>query len=252
MIELGGIPLRRLEYFVAAIESAHSVSSLSDFFMWVRGSLWAVFPHEIMLCSLGNPKESQYYRDCLHDEPLSAHKSAMLLDGPYSVLARLQAHARQFQVGELCLDAAGNCSLPLPEGLASDFAALGLGELWFVDCGSGGNLSPCSFALIGRTLRAELQPLLPLFKASIQLVLMRVTASGSDAQALAKPDASDTALTPRQQEIMNWVRQGKTNEEVGLIMGISPFTVKNHLQKIYARLKVSNRLQAVTSDRAFS
>jgi DNA-binding CsgD family transcriptional regulator len=52
-------------------------------------------------------------------------------------------------------------------------------------------------------------------------------------------------LTARQLEIMKWVRQGKTNYEIGVIMDISPFTVKNHLQKIYQRLKVSNRMQAV-------
>jgi DNA-binding CsgD family transcriptional regulator len=53
-------------------------------------------------------------------------------------------------------------------------------------------------------------------------------------------------LTARQQEIIKWVRQGKTNAEIGDIMGISAFTVKNHLQKIFKRLQVNNRAQAVS------
>jgi len=44
---------------------------------------------------------------------------------------------------------------------------------------------------------------------------------------------------------MKWVRQGKTNYEIGAIMDISPFTVKNHLQKIFQKLNVNNRVQAV-------
>lgn len=54
----------------------------------------------------------------------------------------------------------------------------------------------------------------------------------------------DKLLSPREQEIMEWVRKGKTNYEVGLILDISAFTVKNHLQRIYKKLGVFNRTQA--------
>ncbi|WP_153118018.1 XrtB/PEP-CTERM-associated transcriptional regulator EpsA [Rhodocyclus tenuis] len=56
----------------------------------------------------------------------------------------------------------------------------------------------------------------------------------------------DKLLSPREQEIMEWVRKGKTNYEVGLILDISAFTVKNHLQRIYKKLGVFNRTQAST------
>jgi DNA-binding CsgD family transcriptional regulator len=48
-------------------------------------------------------------------------------------------------------------------------------------------------------------------------------------------------------EILHWVREGKSNQEVGQILGISGLTVKNHLQRIYKALGVSNRTQAVAS-----
>lgn len=54
----------------------------------------------------------------------------------------------------------------------------------------------------------------------------------------------DKLLSPRELEIMEWVRKGKTNYEVGLILDISAFTVKNHLQRIYKKLGVFNRTQA--------
>lgn len=52
-------------------------------------------------------------------------------------------------------------------------------------------------------------------------------------------------LTTREIEILEWVRSGKTNIEIGMILDISSFTVKNHLQRIYRKINVSNRAQAV-------
>lgn len=65
-----------------------------------------------------------------------------------------------------------------------------------------------------------------------------------------KPDAQqaelspDQALSPREVEIMDWVKAGKTNYEIGIILNISTFTVKNHLQRIFRKLDVTNRAQA--------
>lgn len=59
------------------------------------------------------------------------------------------------------------------------------------------------------------------------------------------------ALTEREVEIVEWVAMGKTNSEIGSILGLSLFTVKNHLQRIFKKMNVSNRAQAVaklTSD----
>ena len=53
-------------------------------------------------------------------------------------------------------------------------------------------------------------------------------------------------LSNREFEIMTWVKMGKTNQEIGSILYISTFTVKNHLQRILKKLNVINRTQAVT------
>lgn len=57
-------------------------------------------------------------------------------------------------------------------------------------------------------------------------------------------DESNT-LSPRESEIMHWVRVGKTNYEIGVILNISAFTVKNHLQRIFKKLGTSSRAQTV-------
>lgn len=48
-------------------------------------------------------------------------------------------------------------------------------------------------------------------------------------------------LTPREAEVLIWVAQGKTNPEVGGILGIRPYTVRTHLEKVFAKLGVETR-----------
>lgn len=52
-------------------------------------------------------------------------------------------------------------------------------------------------------------------------------------------------VTAREQEILKWIYLGKSNIEIGLILGISPLTVKNHVQKVLRKLDAVNRAQAI-------
>jgi DNA-binding CsgD family transcriptional regulator len=60
-----------------------------------------------------------------------------------------------------------------------------------------------------------------------------------------KVSAQEHNLSQRESEILAWVALGKTNPEIGSILGISSFTVKNHVQRILKKLDVINRTQAV-------
>ena len=53
-------------------------------------------------------------------------------------------------------------------------------------------------------------------------------------------------LSARQTECLTWVAQGKTDPEIGIILGVSPRTVRFHLDKAKDKLKVMTRVQAVT------
>jgi len=61
----------------------------------------------------------------------------------------------------------------------------------------------------------------------------------------AATDSGNSGLSERESEIMVWIAKGKTNGEIGSILNVSEFTVKNHLQRIFKKLCVSNRAQAV-------
>jgi DNA-binding CsgD family transcriptional regulator len=53
------------------------------------------------------------------------------------------------------------------------------------------------------------------------------------------------SLSPRETEVLQWVAQGKTNPEIGMILSISYRTVQKHLERIYTRLGVENRHAAM-------
>lgn len=63
------------------------------------------------------------------------------------------------------------------------------------------------------------------------------------ALAGSKPNA---LLTPRQLEVLEHLAEGKTTPEIAEFLCISPVTVRHHVQAILHRLRVHNRLSAVS------
>jgi DNA-binding NarL/FixJ family response regulator len=77
-------------------------------------------------------------------------------------------------------------------------------------------------------------------------------AAGSQAPSEAHESAASEAppslleeLTPREEEVLGLVAQGKTNQEIARSLSISRATAKVHVRHIIAKLGVSDRTQAV-------
>ena len=51
-------------------------------------------------------------------------------------------------------------------------------------------------------------------------------------------------LTAREAEVLYWLVKGKTNRDIGEILGSSPATVKKHLERVYVKLGVETRTAA--------
>lgn len=67
--------------------------------------------------------------------------------------------------------------------------------------------------------------------------------AGSLLRRRASPIAA-VALTPRETDIIRLVAQGLSNKEIGVRLKLSGKTVKSHLGRIFAKLKISGRTRA--------
>lgn len=65
-------------------------------------------------------------------------------------------------------------------------------------------------------------------------------------KVLATQDRASTAhLTPRELQCLGWAAQGKSRTDIGQIMGVSPRTIKFHLENAQRKLNVAHTTQAV-------
>jgi DNA-binding CsgD family transcriptional regulator len=52
------------------------------------------------------------------------------------------------------------------------------------------------------------------------------------------------ALTPREAEVLFWISEGKSNHDIGVILGAKTGTICKHVEHIFGKLNVENRTAA--------
>ncbi len=108
---------------------------------------------------------------------------------------------------------------------------------WLVGSAAAGEGRPHTLARDGRQLVATLQG------RTVDddwLVVLREVDDADTVQALVRA----FGLTLRESEVLYWVAKGKTNRDIGDILGASPATVKKHLERIHEKLGVETRTAA--------
>ena len=186
---------------------------------------------------------------------------------PKEVLARMAVHlagARERRQTRNALDAFGYATITVR---ASDGALLWqtplARELLERYCGTQAPQTPLEVIAwlqmcLGKLDLAGEPPRLTLEQGARRLIF-RLHQQIGDVDALGDwlivmREVSDTAviealslsfkLTPKEAEVLYWVLKGKTNKDIGDILGSSPMTVKKHLERIFIKLGVETRTAA--------
>ena len=61
-----------------------------------------------------------------------------------------------------------------------------------------------------------------------------------------QPERRQVPLSQRETEILQLIAKGVSNTEAAKVLGLSKATIRTHLEHIYAKLEVTNRVEAVT------
>jgi DNA-binding NarL/FixJ family response regulator len=74
---------------------------------------------------------------------------------------------------------------------------------------------------------------------AVRMVANGMTVFGAPDAPIAQP------LSSREQEVLDMIARGATNQEIATALALSPHTVKDHASALYRKLDVRNRSEAV-------
>ena len=104
--------------------------------------------------------------------------------------------------------------------------------------------------------RGESLPPLQVAQGQKRLVFSAAEFSENEQWMIVLREESDTAqieklmasfkLTQRESEVLNWVIKGKTNRDIGDILGTRPKTITKHLEHVFEKLGVETRTAAAS------
>ncbi len=181
------------------------------------------------------------------------------------VLARMAVHvqgARQARQARNALDAFGHATLVVRAADGKVVWKTPLARDLLAQHFDGGELDAAVLAWVrGELVRREgdgatLGEPLTLARQNRRLVLALHEQTGDDEWLIVMRESSDQAvidalgiafkLTTREAEVLYWLAKGKTNRDIGDILGSSPATVKKHLERVYVKLGVETRTAAAS------
>ena len=97
-----------------------------------------------------------------------------------------------------------------------------------------------------RSFRAsERLPLSQFQRVLNALPKFRLATTGVSRHLNANSGHPHSDLTVREREVLHWIRQGKRNAEIAVILNISPHTVRHHLENIFRKIGAETRTAAV-------
>jgi len=254
---------------VRLMEAAPAVHRRYQFFTWAQSHVQPIVPHQLLVCGSYQRHRRNVVFDTFHSVVLSSPLLAAIneADGvltraigqawadsrgqPVKLqLAHLPAPARL--AGEM-LGRELNTSHLLVHGVARPQRPAEIESLFIFGAADTPDPAHAGPAVADGRLQACLDLVLPQLHRTWQRVvvteseLVRPAQPQVDRTAISRPAESPTrnAVTPRECQILAWVREGKSNQQIADTLAISPLTVKNHVQKILRKLNASNRAQAV-------
>jgi transcriptional regulator EpsA len=222
-----------------------------DLFLWLQGEIQHYLPHEIMLAAWGDFRSNIIHHDIVsaligvrtqHSDVTSL---SPLLQGLYNRWVELGRVPYELSVGEtgLLLE---QRALQCPLGLASQ----GMQSILIHGISDKRGQHDCLYVIFGSRKKfasssfSAFNILLPFLDSALGKI-EPLPFHDQHGQPLSNPRG--TALSRRETEIMNWIKEGKTTSEIAAILGTSTFTVTSHLRNLFKKLAAATPLSGSAS-----
>ncbi len=233
------------ERFAEAVESSCAVANRQQFFVWTQSSLQALVPHEVLICGVEDGSRHGMGMHRFSASRYFKQEQFDVLSDPLTGLAPHLAAAVERARGAVVM-------CPADDGPAPDAGLLALlqdNELKnltiYLVAGTTGKLDAFyAFGRISARLDRRLAYLVDLLGPHLHVAFLRVLATEKEVQGPNR-QRSGRLVTPRQEEILQLIKHGKTNAEIADVLECSPWTVKNHIQAILRKLDTNTRTHAI-------
>jgi transcriptional regulator EpsA len=231
------------ERFAHVVESSLRVCRLSQFFLWTQGEVQTLLPHEILICGLAHGSGGGLiFRKFASTRYFRSHHFAEVCKPGDGLITRMIAQWRSSltpcMVGPGTTGGEESGWLDMVEkNELKNIVAHGTRST------DGRVSSFFGFSRVGVALDERLSLVMHLLVPHLQTTFTRVVIE--ETRLASRSARARAALTKRELEVLRWIRDGKTNSDVAVILHVSPNTVKNHTQKILKKLSVENRSHAV-------
>lgn len=233
--------------FMEVIAESLRISQRSHLFNWLQSGFQYLLGHDVMICGVKISENEAYEYEFFTS---SRYFSDVQFNEVVNSESGIVSHALQIWKKKAVPLYVNNLLKPAEYNnytvLNFDEAALKQSELLnLIAYGFGDYDSKIStFVVFGRLSKpanASHALILELLMPHLHCALIRVASNRGN---VINTGRIPQKITSRESEILQWVHMGKTNWEISSILGISPLTVKNHVQNILRKLDVQNRGQA--------
>lgn len=232
------------------IQRSFSIDRHIDLFLWMQDSVRECLPHDVMIASWGNFDTCKLNYDVISSIPeVRTQKVIGARENVDNLMCKLyhrwmESGEKWFTINhfdptsnttgdsECFLDKLVNMRSILVYGIRDQRGRDDCLYVFF----DGAEEFPVRHSVLGM--------LMPHIDSALRRVECLVNIPFSQ-ESIVNPLLGQ--LSEREQQILKWVKMGKTNYEIGLILEISQNTVKNHLKRIFGKLNVTSRVQAIAT-----
>jgi len=234
------------------IQRASKIERHVDFFVWMQNCVAEVVPHDLVLAAWGDFGDAHTDAQLNYDvasnvKGINTQEVWKASDEVDACVAQLHSlwlkNNRHWYALNHLDELGGDCNFkaifPGPLNEIHSLLVYGVSDLR--------GKSECLYVFFGSQSVFEVNNVaLSLLMPHIDNALRKIKyLEPDDIATHSSKGLSLSGLSERELEVIDWIKSGKTNQEIGMILNISQNTVKSHLKRIFQKLNVSKRAQAV-------